>query len=41
MADFAEGLMRSAFDHFGEKVEIERENLEADGSSVRFTITQI
>lgn len=41
MADFAEGLMRSAFDHFGEKVEIERENLEADGSSVRFTITKI
>ncbi|MBU6342500.1 MAG: heme NO-binding domain-containing protein [Bacteroidetes bacterium] len=38
MADFAEGLMQSAFDHYNEKVTITRENLEPDGSKVRFLL---
>jgi hypothetical protein len=41
MADFAEGLMRSAFEHYNEKVMIERENLEEDGSKVRFILKKV
>lgn len=39
MADFALGLMEAALDHFGQPATIERENLNPDGSTVRFLIT--
>jgi hypothetical protein len=41
-ADFAEGLIRGCARHFGEQLEILRENLPApEGSQVRFTLTRV
>jgi hypothetical protein len=38
MADFAAGLLEASLEHFNEKAHITRENLEPDGSVVRFII---
>lgn len=40
MGDFAEGLLEAACEHFGEKTEIHRENVEQTGSTVRFTLVK-
>jgi hypothetical protein len=41
MADFAEGLIRSTFEHYNEQVQMERENIVDDGSVVRFLIRKV
>lgn len=42
MADLAQGLMEGCFHHFGENVQIEREDLsEGIGSVVRFVLTPV
>jgi len=39
-ADLAEGLIHACTQHFGEPIDIERENLDAaDGTAARFTLT--
>ncbi|MEI6411039.1 MAG: heme NO-binding domain-containing protein [Bacteroidota bacterium] len=38
MADFAEGLILSTFEHYKEQAQIEREDITEDGSVVRFVI---
>lgn len=38
LADFAEGLMIGCFAHFGEKVNLAREDLSGNGTEVRFTL---
>ncbi|MFK7935391.1 MAG: heme NO-binding domain-containing protein [Saprospiraceae bacterium] len=38
MADFAEGLIESSLEHYNEPAEIQREDVERDGSEVRFLI---
>ncbi|MFY0598796.1 MAG: heme NO-binding domain-containing protein [Cyclobacteriaceae bacterium] len=40
MADFAEGLIEGCFEDFNEQAEILKENLQEDGTKVRFTITK-
>lgn len=40
MADFAEGLIEGCFEYFDETAEINKENLQEDGTRVRFTITK-
>lgn len=40
MADFAEGLMEKCAEYFGEKLTIERTNLDEEGKKVRFLITR-
>jgi len=40
MADLAQGLMEGCFQHFGEKIQLEREDLSAgQGTVVQFTLT--
>ncbi|MCL3781065.1 hypothetical protein EMN47_11815 [Prolixibacteraceae bacterium JC049] len=38
LADLAEGLMEASFNHFQEKIDIEKEVVEEDGSEVRFIL---
>lgn len=40
MADFAEGLIEKSLEYYGEKAEIVRQNIEADGSVVKFVLKQ-
>ncbi len=40
MSDFAEGLIEKSMDHYGEKMNIHKEILEADGTRVKFTLTK-
>lgn len=40
LADFAEGLISKSFEHYNESAKIKKENLKADGSEVKFTITK-
>ncbi|WP_297087530.1 heme NO-binding domain-containing protein [uncultured Draconibacterium sp.] len=40
LGDFAEGLIHGCIKHFGEKVTIEKENIEKDGSVVRFRMVK-
>jgi len=40
MADFAEGLIHRALDHFKDDATVDRETLVEDGSEVKFTITR-
>ena len=40
MADFAQGLIEATANHFEETVSISRENVVADGSTVRFVIAK-
>lgn len=40
MADFAEGLIEGCFEHYKESATISRQNLEEDGTKVKFTITK-
>ena len=39
-ADLAEGLIIGCIEHFGEKIDIQRENLSEDGTSARFTVAK-
>lgn len=41
MASFAEGLIEESFTYFEEKAEIKTENLNNEGSIVKFTITKV
>ncbi len=41
MGDFAEGLILDTADYYNEKIEIQKKNIEEDGSQVLFTITKI
>lgn len=38
MSDFAEGLIEDTAAYYNEKIEIKKENLEADGSKVKFSV---
>jgi hypothetical protein len=38
-ADLADGLIRGCIDHFGEDIEVSREELATDGTSSRFVLT--
>lgn len=40
MADLAQGLIEAAFVHYGIKAKMERENLQADGTEVRFFLKE-
>lgn len=40
MADFAEGLIERSLEYYGEQGKIDRESIKADGSIVKFVITQ-
>ena len=39
-ADLAEGLINACIEHFGEPVDVQRENLSADGTAALFTLTR-
>jgi hypothetical protein len=41
LGDLAMGLLRGAVSHYGQPVDIERESVSSDGSSVRFTLTRV
>jgi len=39
-ADFAQGLIEGCINHFDEKIKIEREDLRADKTEVKFLLTK-
>ncbi len=41
LGDLAEGLIQSCIAHFGERIDLQRENLTAEGTPVRFTLRQL
>ena len=40
-ADLCEGLIQQCVEHFGESIDIEREDLSDDGTAARFLLTQV
>lgn len=41
MSDLAEGLIESALKHYNENASVEKENINLDGSLVKFTIRRV